>query len=101
MAELPAASMAHEEPSKAPIATEKDDIGLQYIAQHGIASYTPEEERRVRWKLDLNLMPMVSGAIGWRRMRLGSVWLTKKPKDDVYLRLAVSRQSRHIIRSGI
>lgn len=49
-----------EEDSKVLVVTEEDDIGLQYIAQHGIESYTLEEDRRVRWKLDLHLMPMVS-----------------------------------------
>lgn len=52
-----------EEDSKVPVVTEKDDIGLQYIAQHGIESYTPEEDRKVRWKLDLHLMPTVSSLL--------------------------------------
>ncbi|RFU28624.1 hypothetical protein B7463_g7719, partial [Scytalidium lignicola] len=44
---------------KTPIVTEKDDIGLQFIAQHGWTTYTPEEERKVKWKLDLHMMPIL------------------------------------------
>lgn len=60
MTEIAASITQQEEDSKVLVVTEKDDIGLQYIVQHGVASYTAEEDRRVRWKLDLNLMPMVS-----------------------------------------
>lgn len=38
----------------------KADLGLQFITRHGGAiEYTAEEDRRVRWKLDLHLMPIV------------------------------------------
>ena len=38
----------------------KADIGLQFIKQHGGAvEYSAEEDRRVRTKLDLYLMPIV------------------------------------------
>jgi hypothetical protein len=50
----------HQEEGKVPVVTERDDIGLQFIAQHGLESYTKEEERLVRWKIDLNMMPIVS-----------------------------------------
>jgi hypothetical protein len=36
------------------------DLGLQYLAKHGRVEYTEEEERAVRWKIDLCLMPIVS-----------------------------------------
>jgi len=35
------------------------DIGLQPLAQQGHAEYTEEEVKRVRWKLDLDLLPIV------------------------------------------
>lgn len=62
-------AVASDETAKAFTVTEKDDIGLQFIAQHGVEAYTPEEEKKVRWKLDLNLMPMVSGLPGFKRTR--------------------------------
>ena len=44
------------------------DLGLQLITQHGGAiDYTAEEDRRVRWKLDLCLMPIVSKPQSARR----------------------------------
>ena len=36
------------------------DLGLQYLAKHGRAEYSIEEETAVIWKIDLYLMPIVS-----------------------------------------
>ena len=42
------------------VVNKKADIGLQFIKQHGGAvEFTEEEDSRVRWKLDLYLMPIV------------------------------------------
>ena len=35
------------------------DIGLTYLVQSEVVNYTPEEERKVRWKIDLCLRPIV------------------------------------------
>lgn len=35
------------------------DLGLQHLAKHGRVEFTPEEEKAVRWKIDLCLMPIV------------------------------------------
>ncbi|KAL3458257.1 hypothetical protein BJX64DRAFT_302031 [Aspergillus heterothallicus] len=40
------------------------DIGLQFLAQHGQVEYTEEEDRRVRWKLDLYLLPILMVTFG-------------------------------------
>jgi hypothetical protein len=36
------------------------DIGLQFLTQHEPVEYTAAEERKVRWKIDLYLLPIVS-----------------------------------------
>lgn len=36
------------------------DVGLQFLAQNETVEYTDAEERAVRWKIDLCLMPIVS-----------------------------------------
>lgn len=57
VSELPPSTFDNE---KVPIVTEKDDIGLQFLAAHANVSYTPAEDRQVRAKIDLHLMPIVS-----------------------------------------
>jgi len=37
----------------------KADIGLQYLAQNERIEFTVDEERKVRWKIDLFLLPIV------------------------------------------
>jgi hypothetical protein len=37
----------------------KADIGLQFLAQHEHVEYSVAEERRLRWKIDLFLLPVV------------------------------------------
>ncbi|KAI1341196.1 dipeptide transmembrane transporter [Xylariaceae sp. FL0016] len=44
---------------KQPAVSVDADIGLQFITQHGAITYNEEEERAVRWKLDLHLMPIL------------------------------------------
>ena len=36
------------------------DVGLQHLAKHGRVAYSLEEEKAVRWRIDLCLMPIVS-----------------------------------------
>lgn len=36
------------------------DIGLQFLAHNQDVEYTDAEERAVRWKIDLCLIPIVS-----------------------------------------
>lgn len=38
------------------------DLGLQFLAKNGRVEYTAEEESKVRWKIDLCLMPIVSSS---------------------------------------
>ena len=38
----------------------KADIGLQLLAQHEHVEYSVAEERRLRWKIDLFLLPVIS-----------------------------------------
>ena len=35
------------------------DIGLSYLAQSEVVDYTPDEEQKIRWKIDLCLLPIV------------------------------------------
>jgi hypothetical protein len=38
----------------------KANIGLQFLAQHEHVEYSVAKERRLRWKIDLFLLPVVS-----------------------------------------
>ena len=38
---------------------EKADIALQYLVEHDRIVFTPAEERRVKMKLDMYIMPLV------------------------------------------
>lgn len=41
-----------------------DDIGVAVVAEIGeVEHFTEEEDRAVRWKIDLHLMPLVSHLI--------------------------------------
>jgi hypothetical protein len=44
------------------------DVALQFIAQHGSVEYSESEATKVRWKIDLHLMPIVS------TLELLSIW---------------------------
>ncbi len=49
------------DPEKSSVIIDADaDLGLQYMVKNGQIDYTEEEERRVRWKIDLFLLPVVS-----------------------------------------
>lgn len=41
------------------IVDSKADLGLQYLEQHAVVEYTADEERWVRWKIDLFMLPIV------------------------------------------
>ncbi|KAL2866136.1 uncharacterized protein BJX67DRAFT_356653 [Aspergillus lucknowensis] len=45
-------------------ASDDIDIGLQFLAQHGQVEYTEDEDRRVRWKIDLYLLPILMVTFG-------------------------------------
>lgn len=45
---------------KSIVAENKADIGLKLLAENGTVEYTEEEARKVRGKIDLNLLPIVS-----------------------------------------
>lgn len=48
------ATSSHEKPLA-------DDVGIAAIAEVGeVEDFTAEEEKAVRWKIDLHLMPLVS-----------------------------------------
>lgn len=36
------------------------DIGLHYLAKNGRVEYTESEERKIRWKIDLCVLSIVS-----------------------------------------
>lgn len=55
---------SQRDPEKSEVLAEAGaDLGFQYLAQHGVVEYTAEEESKVRWKIDLALMPIVSSFI--------------------------------------
>jgi len=41
------------------VSNKPKDIGFQYLAEHDWVSYTPEEDRRVRTRIDLHILPVV------------------------------------------
>lgn len=51
---------ADQEKGAALVIDRNADLGLQFLAQNGRVEYTEEEERAVRWRIDLCLMPIVS-----------------------------------------
>ncbi|KAL4876815.1 hypothetical protein BJY04DRAFT_210327 [Aspergillus karnatakaensis] len=64
---IPTANVPAKDAEKAIISSDNRDdidIGLQFIAQHGHVEYTEEEDRRVRWKIDLYLMPILMITFG-------------------------------------
>lgn len=50
------------------IVTKKADVALQFLAEHGRIEYNPEEERVVRWRIDLFLLPVVSQSLSHARI---------------------------------
>ncbi|CAM1507320.1 Fc.00g069610.m01.CDS01 [Cosmosporella sp. VM-42] len=40
------------------------DIGLKYLIENGTIEFTPQEERRVRWKIDLYFLPILAISFG-------------------------------------
>lgn len=49
------------DPEKSEILVDRNaDLGLQHLAKNGRVEYTEEEERKVRWKIDLCVLPIVS-----------------------------------------
>jgi hypothetical protein len=46
---------------KASSVTSKDDLALKFIHEHGASGPVSEaDDRRIRWKIDTRLLPMVS-----------------------------------------
>jgi hypothetical protein len=60
----PASELAHDETQDYEtgkiVIDKKADIGLQFLAQHENVEYSVAEERRLRRKIDLFLLPVVS-----------------------------------------
>lgn len=48
-----------EDSEKGQIVDSHADLGLKFIAEHGVVEYSEEEASKVRWKIDLFLMPIV------------------------------------------
>lgn len=57
-----AASLAHSKDTEQGevVFDKKADIGLKFLAENGRVEYTAAEERAVRWKIDLFVLPIVS-----------------------------------------
>ena len=43
---------------------ESADIALQYLVNNDRIEYTEEDAQRVRWKIDLYLLPIASNSLG-------------------------------------
>jgi hypothetical protein len=60
----PAPQLVHDETQNYEtgkiVIDKKADIGLQFLAQHERVEYSVAEERRLRWEIDLFLLPVVS-----------------------------------------
>ncbi|KPM43000.1 putative transporter [Neonectria ditissima] len=59
--------MVADEPNdfeKGTVIDKRADLGLQFLEKTGAVEYTEEEEQRVRWKIDLYLMPILMLTFG-------------------------------------
>lgn len=74
----------------------KADVALQYLAEHGRVEYTPEEERTVRWRIDLFLLPVVRQFLS-RAPNLGATLTGLVPTVIHHFRAAISRQGYFIL----
>lgn len=48
-----------EDSEKGQLVDSHADLGLKFLAENGVVEYTEEEASKVRWKIDLFLMPIV------------------------------------------
>ncbi|KAH7024357.1 dipeptide transmembrane transporter [Microdochium trichocladiopsis] len=58
------AGSINDEPTKEHVIDSRADIGLRYIAEHGVVEFTPEEERKVRRKIDMYFLPILAITFG-------------------------------------
>lgn len=73
------------------------DVALQFIPQHGSVEYSQSEATKVRWKIDLHLMPIVN------TLELLPIWsqliIQNTALDN--LLCIIPRQSDYLVRSSI
>ncbi|KAF7553814.1 hypothetical protein G7046_g6993 [Stylonectria norvegica] len=61
---IPTAVEPYHDFEKGEIVDRRADLGLQFLEMNGKIEYTEEEEQRVRWKIDLHLMPILMLTFG-------------------------------------
>ena len=83
----PLPSGVAEDSEKGQVVDSHADLGLKYLTEHGVVQYTEEEASKVRWKIDMYLMPIVS----LYQVSFHLLAKTNNFQDDAYLRSSISR----------